>query len=518
VILNKNAAKQYVNPVIPGFHPDPSVCRVGSDYYLVTSSFQYFPGVPIFQSKDLVHWRQIGHCLTRESQLDLEGCKSSLGIFAPTIRHHNGRFYMITTNMNKFRNFYVWTERAEGPWSEPVWLDWPGIDPSLFFDDDGRVYLTGNGGFLGDEPRGLYQAELDIATGRLLAERRLVWTGTGAYAPEGPHLYKIQGMYYLLIAEGGTSYGHMASIARSDSPYGPYESNPNNPILTHRSSGCAIQGTGHADFVQREDGSWWAVFLGIRPAPVPFGGQHHHLGRETFLAPVTWTTEGWPVIGDAGTAAELMDAGALPLEEVPPFEEEDHFEGATLAPCWNFLRNPSTSDWSLSARPGWLALRGSGTTLDDVASPAFVGRRQQHFRCAAETLLSFAPGQDGEEAGLTVFMNEKFHYDIALTRREGARRVIVRRRVGTLWKVELEEPYEGSEIVLGVEADPVQYSFYYGKPGGELASFGAGECAMLSTEVAGGFTGVFLGMYATGNGRASSAPAYFDWFRYRPIG
>jgi xylan 1,4-beta-xylosidase len=505
----------YSNPILPGFFPDPSVCRVGADFYLVTSTFHYFPGVPIFHSRDLVHWRQIGHCLTRKSQLDLDGCRSSLGIFAPTIRYANGRFYMITTNMNGLRNFYVWAEQPEGPWSDPVWLDWPGIDPSLFFDHDGRVYLTGNGGFKGDEPKGIYQAELDINTGRLLTERRLIWCGTGAKAPEGPHLYRIGGTYYLLIAEGGTEYGHMVTIARSDSPYGPYESNPHNPILTHRSTGSSIQGTGHADLVQLENGSWWAVFLGIRPAPVPFGGQHHHLGRETFLAPVTWSEDGWPIIGDRGMVHETMDAVTLPIEAPVPWESKEYF-AEKLPLHWNFLRNPKEGDWSIDERPGWLTLHGSEQTLNDISSPAFVGRRQQHFRCSVSTLLSFAPEREGEEAGLTVFMNERFHYEIALTCQEGSRKVILRRRIGSLWKIELEEVYEGNEILLGLEADPSQYSFYYSLPGGDRKPFGTGECYLLSSEVAGGFTGIYFGLYATGNGRPCSVPAAFHWFDYVP--
>ncbi|WP_336772528.1 glycoside hydrolase family 43 protein [Paenibacillus sp. MMO-58] len=512
------ANKQYSNPVIPGFHPDPSICRVGSDFYLVTSSFEYFPGVPIFHSRDLVHWKQLGHVLTRPSQLDLEGCRSSVGIYAPTLRYHNGRFYMITTNVKMFRNFYVWAENPEGPWSEPIWPEWPGIDPSLTFDDDGRVYITGTGGFFGDEPKGIYQAEIEIETGKLLTERRLIWQGTGAKAPEGPHLYRVNGQYYLMIAEGGTEYGHMVTIARSDSPYGPFESNPSNPILTHRSSGISIQATGHADLVQLENGSWWAVFLGIRPVSVPFSGRHHHLGRETFLAPVSWSPEGWPVIGDGGKAAEKMDAGTLPLEDDgAPGADRDDFDAGRMQPEWNFLRNPRDEDWSLSEQPGRLTLRGSAVTLNDTASPAFVGRRQQHFRCSVATFLSFAPKQEGEEAGLTVYMNDRFHYEIALVYgAEGERKVILRRRIGSLWKVELEAKYEGADIVLGLEADPSQYSFYYASPDGERIPFGSGECALLSTEVAGGFTGVYFGMYATGNGKASTAPAAFDWFQYTP--
>ncbi|MFD0695931.1 glycoside hydrolase family 43 protein [Paenibacillus sp. GCM10027628] len=510
--------KQYTNPVIPGFHPDPSICRVGSNFYLVTSSFQYFPGVPIFHSCDLVHWKQIGYCLTRHSQLDLNGCKSSMGIYAPTLRFHNDRFYMVTTNMNNFRNFYVWAEKPEGPWSEPVWLDWPGIDPSLFFDEDERVYISGTNSFTEEEPAGIYQAEIDLETGMLLSQRRLIWKGTGGIAPEGPHLYNIQGMYYLMIAEGGTDYGHMVTIARGSTPCGPFDSNPNNPILSHRSLDCAIQATGHADLVQLEDGSWWGVFLGTRPVSVPFEGRHHHLGRETFLAPVTWSSDGWPVFGDGGKVSEKMDAGTLRLEAGMPWVAKDDFEGRELHSCWNFLRNPLAGDWSLEERPGWLTLRGSATSLNDIGTPAFIGRRQQHFRCSVSTLLSFEPLQEGEEAGLTVYMNERFHYEIALTYdQEGSCKVILRRRLGFLWKVELEEAIEGSEIILGLEADPSNYSFYYAEPDRQRRSFGTGECSMLSTEVAGGFTGVYIGLYATGNGRPCTVPAYFDWFQYTPL-
>lgn len=425
---------------------------------------------------------------------------------------------MITTNVKTFRNFYVWAENPEGPWSEPVWLGWPSIDPSLFFDEDGRVYITGTGGFFGNEPKGIYQAEIELESGELTSERRLIWQGTGGKSAEGPHLYRRNGMYFLMIAEGGTEYGHMVTIARSDSPYGPFESNPNNPILTHRSSDSPIQATGHADLVQLEDGSWWAVFLGIRPVSVTFGGRHHHLGRETFLAPVTWSPDGWPVIGDGGKVAEKMDAGALPLEfDESPSSDKDDFESEQLGSEWNFLRNPRDEDWSLEERPGLLTLHGSAVSLNDTGSPAFVGRRQQHFRCSVTTFMSFEPTQAGEEAGLTVYMNDRFHYEIALTcSEEGCRSVILRRRIGSLWKVELEEAYEGSDIILGLEAEPSRYSFFYSSPNGERKPFGAGECSLLSTEVAGGFTGVYFGLYATGNGKPCAAPAYFDWFQYTP--
>lgn len=424
---------------------------------------------------------------------------------------------MITTNMNRYRNYYVWAEKPEGPWSDPVWIEWSGIDPSLFFDDDGRVYISGTNSFQKAEVPGIYHAEIDIETGSILSERRLIWKGTGAQAPEGPHMYRIQGMYYLMIAEGGTEYGHMVTIARADSPYGPFESNPSNPILSHRSSNETIQATGHADLIEMEDGSWWAVFLGIRPVSVPFVGRHHHLGRETFLAPVTWSDEGWPVIGEGGKAAEKMTVGSLRLDAKLTPNVIDEFDGPQLQHCWNFLRNPQDGSWSLEERPGWLTLHGSAVTLNDIASPLFVGRRQQHFNCTVSTLLSFDPTHEGEEAGLTVYMNERFHYEIALTYdSDKGRKVILRRRIGSLWKVELETAVEGTEVIFGLEAEPTSYSFFYFEPNRNRIPFGGGECALLSTEVAGGFTGVYVGMYATGNGKPCTVPAYFDWFEYKP--
>ncbi|MDQ8736495.1 glycoside hydrolase family 43 protein [Paenibacillus sp. LHD-38] len=512
---------KYVNPVISGFHPDPSICRVNEDYYLVTSSFGYFPGVPIFHSRDLINWNQIGHCLTRESQLKLtEGKQHKFtavgftGIFAPTLRYHEGKFYMITTNVAVAKNFIVSADKPEGPWSDPVYLEWPGIDPSLLFDEDGKVYVTGTA--VNDEPTGIYQAEIDLETGSLLSERRNIWQGTGGRFPEGPHLYRIDGKYYLLIAEGGTEYGHMVTIARGDAPYGPFESCPHNPILTHRSTGSPIQATGHADIVHAHDGSWWAVFLGIRPVGYPY---HHHLGRETFLAPVTWTEEGWPIIGRNGHVDMEMEApsfAATAQLSDTGFGRED-FDSLELPFQWNFIRSPRDGSWSLQERPGWLTLFGHEVSLNDQYSPAFIGRRQQHLDCEASVFMEFDPAEDGEEAGLTVIMNESSHYEIAVIRTNGQRRLIFRRRIGTLWKIEREIEYEQSGIILGIKANRQCYTFTYSHPDGEPVEFGKGECSYLSTEVAGGFTGVYIGMYATGNGASCKAPAYFDYFDYRSL-
>lgn len=258
---------QYQNPILPGFHPDPSICRVGDDFYLVTSSFEYFPGLPIYHSRDLVHWEQIGHCLTRDSQVHLvTGAPNCLNIYAPTIRYHDGLFYVIVTNVtgDNHGNFIITAKDPAGEWSDPIALPFPGIDPSLFFDEDGKVYYLGTDG-------GIYLSEMDITTGAAIGETHRLWQGT-ANNPEGPHLYKIDGMYYLLLAQGGTELCHMAVLARSESILGPYEPCPHNPILTNIGRACPSRRAGHADLVEDADGNWWAVCLGIRPLAYPGSG------------------------------------------------------------------------------------------------------------------------------------------------------------------------------------------------------------------------------------------------------
>ncbi|MBN2047300.1 MAG: glycoside hydrolase family 43 protein [Anaerolineaceae bacterium] len=501
------------NPIIPGYYPDPSICRVGEDYYLVNSSFEYFPGVPIWHSRDLVNWRQIGHCLTRASQLPLENSAASRGIWAPTIRYHDGRFYMITTNMHTGGHFYVWTEDPAGEWSEPVWMPGEGWDSSLFFDDDGTVYYQWF-----EIPDRIYQAEIDIASGKLLTEPRLIWNGTGAKSPEGPHLYKFFGKYYLLVAEGGTEYGHMISIARSGTPWGPWESCPSNPILSHRSLDNPIQATGHGDLFQAHDGSWWVVFLGIRPVWYP---PRYHLGRETFLAPVEWNEDGWPVVGLGGTIQPVMEVEGLPAHEWDESALEPTvttFEAPELGFEWNYLRNPRPEQYSLSERPGWLRLWGSGETISEEVSPAFVGRRQRHFVCKGSTRLDFSPQYENEEAGLTAFMNHRHHYEIGVSRHEGGRVVFLRRQIGSLKVVTAQaDLLETGAVDLMIDADKYTYRFLYRTAETDWTLLGTGEVQYLTTEVGGAFTGVYFALYASGNGQRVSVPADFEHFIYEVI-
>lgn len=498
---------RYRNPILPGFHPDPSVCRVGADFYLVTSSFEYFPGVPIFHSRDLVNFRPIGHCLNRASSLPLTGAAASGGIWAPTLRHHDGVFYLTTTNMSGLGNFIVTASAPEGPWSDPIPVAQPGIDPSLFFDDDGSVFYT-------TSHEGALQSRIDVKSGRLLSESKVIWTGTGGQYPEGPHLYRREGWYYLLLSEGGTEYGHMITFARSRSPWGPFEPCARNPLLSHRSWKSPIQGLGHADLVDTPGGDWFAVALGFRPHGYP---PCYHLGRETFLSPVTWADDGFPIFGDRGHLT-LEEETPLELEPLPDAPIRDDFNARDLALCWNYLRNPQPELYSLAERPGYLRLRGSANGLDDVASPAWLGRRQCHFTVQAAVRLEFQPETSGEEAGLVARMNERHHYEIFVTRRGGALSVVLRRVIGSLRAEVACEPLPASDHgwVLAIQADRANYVFCYGSSEHDLRPLGSGETRYLSTEVAGGFTGVYFAMYATGNGAPCAQPADFDWFDYQP--
>ena len=498
---------KFENPVIPGFYPDPSVCRVGEDYYLVTSSFEYFPGVPIFHSKDLINWKQIGYCLTRKSQLELEGAICAKGIFAPTIRYHNGLFYMITTNMSGKGNFFVTAKEPAGEWSEPIWVDNGFFDPSLLFDDDGKVYYTRR------QANTIVQAEIDVKTGKLLTDLRIITEGMVSPCLEGPHLYKINGMYYIMCAEGGTRRGHMETIGRSTSPWGPFEKCPCNPILSHRSyPNEPIRDAGHAELLEAHDGSWWAFFLGTRN--YEYDG-FTHLGRETFLAPVTWTEDGWPIVNEGNPVKLQMECDYnLKLHQWNSSESvRDDFNSQNLRLCWNYVRNPIEENYSLTERPGFLRLWGGADTLDDAAAVTFLGRRQTQFKCKIAATIDFNPKNENEEAGLAIIMSNTNHYEMGIGKRNDKRVLFVRKRVADMRVEVVEDIEEGGELILKIDADEQKYYFSYSvnNKEKELAS---GITKYISAELTSGWNGVMIGMYATGNGKKSVCQADFDWFDY----
>ena len=518
---------KYQNPVISGFYPDPSICRVGEDFYLVNSTFEYFPGVPVFHSRDLVNWKQIGHCITRNSQLILRtGKQNYTGIYAPTIRYHEGIFYMVTTNAANGEegtgNFYVWTENPAGEWSDPVFLDAPGIDPSFFFDDDGKVYFTGT------DNCEIFMREMDFSQKKLVGDRIRLWEGSGGAYAEGPHLYKKDGWYYLLISEGGTERCHMLTMARSRNVRGPYEPCPDNPVMTNRSLGLAIESVGHGDLVQDQNGNWWAVCLGTRNFGYP---PRHNLGRETMLMPVDWSGE-WPVFGDRGRVLDVFETDRLPgavsatdssstavsatdplsaavLETV---EYRDDFSSPTLDFGWNFIYNPDPSLYGQENNR--LCLYGNEKRLKDADVIAWIGRRQKHHMCTVGVTLEFPCCQDGEEAGLTIFMNHRHHYEIALCCEGQKRKLIFRRQIGSLEKVERECSWDSACVCVKMAADSEFYRFEFQNPDGSWEEFGRGETQYLTTEVGGNFTGNYIGLYSSGNGKKCSTCAAFSDYYY----
>ncbi|MCT8137095.1 glycoside hydrolase family 43 protein [Anaerobacillus sp. CMMVII] len=503
---------KYKNPIISGFHPDPSIIRVEEDYYLITSSFEYFPGVPIFHSKDLVNWKQIGHVLTRKSQVDLGTRKSSEGIFAPTLRYHEGTFYMITTDVYGIGNFYVTAKDPTGPWSDPIKIPYGNIDPSLMFDEDGKVYVTAQNGEADNSH--VIQYEIDIKTGQALTEPVAVFWGDGGEWTEGPHLYKINGMYYILSACGGTGYEHRAIIARSSAPYGPYELY-DQPILTHNQlPEHPIHNLGHADFVEDLNGNWWAVFLGVRPV----NGEYSVLGRETFLAPITWTEDDWPTIdNNEGSVGLIVETDLLGTEQtqVPSFY--DDFTLENLVPSWSFLRQEDKTAYSLTDRYSWLKLLGNEKNLTDLGATLFVSRRQQHVKMELSTFMEFVPHQGGEEAGLAVRYNEKAHIEIGVKMINDERFIVVSETVNGQTNELGRKIVKADVVKLAVRSDEENYYFLYADENEEWKLLGEALAASLSPEKNGGFTGVCIGLYATGNGEMCKTPAFFDWVRYEAL-
>lgn len=497
------SAQEYRNPVIPGYHPDPSVCRVGDTFYLVNSSFQYFPGVPLFQSKDLVHWQQIGNVLDRESQLPLKGTNSWLGIYAPTIRYHEGIYYMITTNVGNGGNFMVTATDPRGPWSEPVWLKQQGIDPSLYFEN-GKCYMVSNPG------DAIWLCEINPKTGEQLTESKKLWQGDGGRYPEGPHIYKKDGYYYLLISEGGTELAHHLTIARSKDIGGPYESNPNNPILTNCSrlgQSLQIQGTGRGDFVQASDGSWWMVFLAYRN----YGGSYHHLGRETYLAPVEWKEGEWPVVNGGLPIDTLVKANTLPsvpLEKHLGADAEDAPSTGTFE--WVQLQNPIQENYlrndTMAVDEKFFVRLYPHGSLTENQQPTFVGRRQESANFTLETEVVTT---GNVEAGLSVYQIHNGHLDLFVSQKQ----VALRYRLKSIDYVVKSVPrLRKGSVKLRIRSNGEMYFFDYSLDGKKFYELASMNCSLMSTEVAGGFTGVTLGMFAEGKPRSGHAD--FTYFHY----
>ncbi len=523
---------KYKNPILRGMYPDPSICRAGDDFYIVNSTFEFFPAVPVSHSRDLINWEQIGHCITRPDQLGLVPCdrQSASGIYAPSIRYKDGIFYMVTTNMvpadGDAGNFYVWTKDPAGEWSDPVFLESPGIDPSFFFDDDGKDYYVGTGNHK------IYLSEIDFESGKLVGEVSVLWEGTGGAYPEGPHIFKKDGWYYLMISEGGTERSHMITMARSRELRSGYEVCPNNPVLTNRSLLRPIESVGHADLVEDKNGNWWAVCLGTRTFSYP---PKHNLGRETMLIPVDWSGD-WPVFGLNGNLDVEYDTDKLPTgneQDTAPIyyvcgsvsrdnvsqnsvSQADVSQGSFTDLCWNYLYNPIAEQYEIS--DDCVKMWGNECNMYDRANYAWYGIRQRDHVTKAKVTMHFPTIKDGEEAGFTVFMNHKHHYAAALIQENGKRKVIFYRRIGSLCAREYEAEVESDTITFEIESDKEWYTFYYTIEGenasGERIKLGRGETVYLTTEVGGSFTGNYYAMFAMGNGSKSETAAEFNNFSY----
>lgn len=485
---------KYQNPVVKGFYPDPSVCAANGKFYLVCSSFQYFPGVPLFESEDLVNWTQIGHVLTRKSQVMLDKVPSSGGVFAPTIRYDNGRFYMVTNNNTTNKNFYVYTDDIHGEWSDPIEVDQDGIDPSLYFEN-GHAYFISNG--TDDEGNGgVVQCEINIETGEKLSPCRCIWKGSGGRFLESPHMYKINGTYYLMAAEGGTEYGHMITCAMSDSVWGKFESFPNNPVITNRNKApYIIQGIGHGDLIQDKYGDWHIMCLGFRQ--LGEWSPYHNLGRETFLVPVTFNNDGTFYAGKDGTCD-------FEYEIKGDFTQEycRRYTFANTKFDWINLRHPITENYSIYSDKA--ILRGTDKTLDDVDNPTFLGIRQREFVGTVRATVKLESG----EAGITAYMCEQEHYDIAIRKTDNGYEAVAKLNIGGIKHTANVIPLNGNSAELIIRMDNNGYSLIVSDNDDGEKILAYGQAKYLSSEVSGGFTGTVLGLYAIGGS------AEFTGFEY----
>lgn len=530
------------NPIIPGFYPDPSICRVGDDFYLACSSFELCPGIPVFHSKDLAHWEQISYAMTPENGFHVEKNCGNGGVMAPTLRYHNGLYYIINTNYSDKGNYIVTAKNPAGPWSEPHWLtDVPGIDASIFFDNDGQAYIMGTGDVwdngTGVKERGIWLASYDIENFCLSGEPVTIFNSAlrGGTSPESPHLYHVGEYYYLVIAEGGTEHYHAVMIARSKELFGFYEGNPANPVMTHRHMGfqCPITNVGHADLVDLPDGSWYAVMLASRL----IDGECKNLGRETFICPIVWERD-WPLFSpETGRLEWEYDAPeSLPWTEYPPLKTKEDFDDRQLDINWNFWGTPYENFYQI--QDSKLRLRCIRQALAEDIRPmgfdpikeknryvSFLAKRQLKPDVITTCHMAFTP-KSAESAGIAVVqaMNHQYHLERAVQDGEQVVRLIL---VTADYRL---QPYmqgftsktnrtiiasavwNEPEIVLQIKMEHEKFTVSYGRNKESLTELCVADGKKINPEVVGCMVGTMVGIYATGNGTDSENFAEFDWF------
>ncbi len=523
------------NPILTGFNPDPSIVRVGDDYYIATSTFEWYPGVQIHHSRDLVHWQLVGRPLSRPSQLNMLGDPDSCGIWAPCLTHADGLFHLIYTDVKRygrmgasfrdFHNYLVTSATSDGPWSDPIYLNSSGFDPSLFHDDDGRKYLVnmvwdhrpGKNRF-----GGIVLQEYSPGARALVGERHTIFGGTPLGFTEAPHLYKRDGFYYLIVAEGGTGWGHAVTMARSRTLVGPYELHPDTYIMSarHRPD-VPLQRAGHADLVDTQQGETYMVFLCGRPIA---NRGRCTLGRETAIAKMRWDADGWLRTADGqGVPAVDVPAPALEAHPFAPAAARETFDAPHLPIDFQWLRSPWPEElFSLTARPGHLRLYGR-ESIGSLFKQSLVARRQQAHCYTAITTMDFDPLHFQQMAGLVCYYNSaKFHYLYVTRDEEHGRHVRVMSCIPDAVVTDQFSPpipVSDGPIELRAEVDNERLRFGY--------RIGAGawhwvpqqfDASVLSDEAttpgAPNFTGAFVGM-ACQDLAGTTRPADFDWFEYR---
>lgn len=534
------------NPIIPGYYPDPSICRVDDDFYICCSSFEMYPGLPVWHSKDLANWELIGYAMTKDNGFHVDVNSWAGGVMAPTIRYHEGIYYIINCNFADKGNFIVTATNPAGPWSEPHWLDdVPGIDASFFFDEDGKCYIMGTGEVVkradGTMERGIWAAEYDIKNFKLIGEPVAIWDSAlrGAGSPEAPHLYHIGDYYYLIIAEGGTEHYHCTTVARSKDILSWYEGYPGNPVITHRMLGqnAKIANVGHADLVDTPNGNWYAVMLASRT----IGGYHKNFGRETYLTPVEWQ-EGWPIFSPKTGMVEFeYDADEdLPWTPVKEFPVRDDFDTEELGKHIIFWGTPyddfyriADSKLYLKCLPHEIAtpVKPFGYEKQIGNNVAAVGRTQRDVSFDVETEMTYT-ANGNEEAGFIIMQQSAHQYLLRRICKDGKQmlQLVLNTSIseGLPWlpgynckidsKVLEEVEYDEEKVVLRLQVREQDYEFFYGKDESSMTAFAThGDGRLLNPVEVGPMAGTYLAMYASGNGTASDNEAAFEYFVYQPV-
>jgi xylan 1,4-beta-xylosidase len=530
------------NPILPGFNPDPSIVRVGDDYYIATSTFEWYPGVQIHHSRDLIHWRLAARPLARASQLNMLGDPDSCGIWAPCLTYADGLFHLVYTDVKRygrtsqagaagaslrdFHNYVVTSPAIDGEWSDPIYLNSSGFDPSLFHDDDGRKYLVN---MLWDHRpgrnrfAGIVLQEYSATARRLVGDRRVIFEGTALGFTEAPHLYQRDGYYYLLTAEGGTGWGHAVTMARSRRLAGPYELHPDVHILSARNRpDAALQRAGHADLVETQAGETWMVYLCGRPLP---NRGRCTLGRETAIQPMVWSPDGWlRTIDGGGMPALEVAAPDLPEHVFPAAPEREEFDDPRLPIAFQWLRSPWPEElFSLTARPGHLRLYGR-ETVGSLFRQALVARRQESHAFGAATVVEFEPRHFQQMAGLICYYNSaKFHYLYLSRDGEHGKHLRVMSCIPDQVQSDAFTPpigiADGQRVHLRAEIDRERLQFAYRVEGQAWTWFPQiFDASILSDEATApslpNFTGAFVGMCCQ-DMSGSAMPADFDYFEYR---